>query len=161
MILLCSIRIYLVLRISNIIKYISLFSTNIILVILREYQKITIFYAVFLRPSHLESNLLISKTWYILNRWMDKEDMVCKYKSFPGGTWYRICLSMQEMQEVLVWLLGRKIPWSRKWQPAPVSLPGKFHGQSSLGDYSPWGCRDVVCQYIYIYTYIYIKQNTI
>ena len=26
----------------------------------------------------------------------------------------------------------RKIPWSRKWQPAPVCLPGKFHGQRSL-----------------------------
>ena len=22
-----------------------------------------------------------------------------------------------------------KIPWSRKWQPTPVLLPGKFHGQ--------------------------------
>ena len=26
----------------------------------------------------------------------------------------------------------RKIPWSEKWQPAPVFLPGKFHGQRSL-----------------------------
>ena len=26
----------------------------------------------------------------------------------------------------------RKIPWSRKWQPAPVFLLGKFHGQGSL-----------------------------
>ena len=26
-----------------------------------------------------------------------------------------------------------KIPWSRKWQFAPVFLPGKSHGQSSLG----------------------------
>ena len=34
----------------------------------------------------------------------------------------------------------RKIPWSRKWQPAPVFLPGKFHGQRSLVDYSPWDC---------------------
>ena len=32
-----------------------------------------------------------------------------------------------------------KIPWSRKWQPIPVFLPGKFHGQRSLGSYSPWG----------------------
>ena len=24
-----------------------------------------------------------------------------------------------------------KIPWSRKWQPIPVFLPGKFHGQRS------------------------------
>ena len=30
------------------------------------------------------------------------------------------------------------IPWSRKWQPTPVFLTGKFHGQRSLGDYSPW-----------------------
>ena len=30
----------------------------------------------------------------------------------------------------------RKIPWSRKWQPTPVFLPGKFHGQRSLADYS-------------------------
>ena len=22
----------------------------------------------------------------------------------------------------------KKIPWSRKWLPAPVFLPGKFHG---------------------------------
>ena len=25
-----------------------------------------------------------------------------------------------------------KTPWSRKWQPTPVFLPGKFHGQRSL-----------------------------
>ena len=29
-----------------------------------------------------------------------------------------------------------KIPWSRKWQLAPVFLPGKFHGQRSLVGYS-------------------------
>ena len=29
------------------------------------------------------------------------------------------------------------IPWSRKWQPTPVFLPGKFHGQRSLLGYSP------------------------
>ena len=28
-----------------------------------------------------------------------------------------------------------KIPWSRKWQPAPVFLPGKFHRQRSLVGY--------------------------
>ena len=30
-------------------------------------------------------------------------------------------------------------PWSRKWQPAPIVLPGKFHGQRSLEGYSPSG----------------------
>ena len=33
----------------------------------------------------------------------------------------------------------RKIPWRRKWQPTPVFLPGKSHGQRSLAGYSPWG----------------------
>ena len=31
----------------------------------------------------------------------------------------------------------RKIPWRRKWQPAPVFLLGKSHGQGSLVGYSP------------------------
>ena len=34
-----------------------------------------------------------------------------------------------------------KIPWRRKWQPNPVFLPGKSHGQRSLEGYSPWCCR--------------------
>ena len=28
-----------------------------------------------------------------------------------------------------------KMPWSRKWQPSPVFLPGKFHRQRSLAGY--------------------------
>ena len=32
-----------------------------------------------------------------------------------------------------------KIPWRRKWQPTPVFLPGKSHGQRHLVGYSPWG----------------------
>ena len=35
-----------------------------------------------------------------------------------------------------------KIPWRRKWQPTPVLLPGKFHGQRSLVGYSPWGLEE-------------------
>ena len=29
-----------------------------------------------------------------------------------------------------------------KWQRSPVFLPGKFHGQRSLVDYHPWGCKE-------------------
>ena len=36
----------------------------------------------------------------------------------------------------------RKIPWSRKWQPTPVFLPGKSHGERSLAGYSPWGHKE-------------------
>ena len=30
----------------------------------------------------------------------------------------------------------------RAWQPTPVFLPGKSHGQRSLAGYSPWGCKE-------------------
>ena len=33
-------------------------------------------------------------------------------------------------------------PWRRKWQPTPVLLPGKSHGQRSLVGYSLWGCTE-------------------
>ena len=36
-----------------------------------------------------------------------------------------------------------KIPWSRKWQPTPVFLPGKSHGQRNLMGYSLWGCKEL------------------
>ena len=36
-----------------------------------------------------------------------------------------------------------KMPWRRKWQPTPVFLPGKCHGQRGLAGYSPRGCKRV------------------
>ena len=41
-----------------------------------------------------------------------------------------------------VWSLGQEEPLERKWQPAPVFLPGKFHGQSLVGDH-PRGCKEL------------------
>ena len=38
--------------------------------------------------------------------------------------------------------LVRKIPRRRKWQPTPVFLPGKIHGQRGLEGCSPWGCKE-------------------
>ena len=37
---------------------------------------------------------------------------------------------------------GRKSPWRRKWQPTPVFLLGKSHGQRSLVGYCPWGRKE-------------------
>ena len=42
-------------------------------------------------------------------------------------------------QEFHPW--GGQIPWGRKWQLTPVSMPEESHGQSSLAGYSPWGQR--------------------
>ena len=36
-----------------------------------------------------------------------------------------------------------KIPWRREWQPTPVFLPGKSHGQRILVGYSPWGRKEL------------------
>ena len=37
----------------------------------------------------------------------------------------------------------RKITWTRKWQPTPVFLPGKSHGQRSPEGYSPQGHKEL------------------
>ena len=52
----------------------------------------------------------------------------------------RICLPMQDMW---VQSLGQEDPLRRKWQPTPVLLPGKSHGQRSLVSYSPWGRKEL------------------
>ena len=36
-----------------------------------------------------------------------------------------------------------EMPWSRKWQSAPVFLPGKSHGQRNLAGYSSWGHKEL------------------
>ena len=37
---------------------------------------------------------------------------------------------------------SERSPWSQKWQPTPVFLPGKFHGQGTLAGYSPWDDKE-------------------
>ena len=70
-----------------------------------------------------------------------------------------------------------KIPWRRKWQPTPVFLPGKSHGQRSLEGYSPRGGKrvrhgfqlndnNVACdteedQYLIINEYIHALESTL
>ena len=90
----------------------------------------------------------------------------CEFNKFPGdeywGIWSRDhILNRKGVQNhgLAWWLSGKKsacqcrrfgfsswvgkIPWSRKWQPTPVFLPWKSHGQSSQEGYSPWGRKRV------------------
>ena len=53
----------------------------------------------------------------------------------PAYQWGRL-----ERQGLDPWV--GKILWRRKWQPAPVFLPGKSHGQRSLAGYRPWACKE-------------------
>ena len=57
--------------------------------------------------------------------------------SFPGGASGKESTCRCRRHRFHPW----KIPWRRKWQPIPVFLLGKFHGQRSLVDYSPWSYR--------------------
>ena len=59
---------------------------------------------------------------------------------FSGGTSGKE--SVCQVRDVWFEPQLRKIPWSRKWQPTPVFLPGKPHRQRSLAGYSPRGCKE-------------------
>ena len=61
---------------------------------------------------------------FVLPRWHSGEESACRCRRSRFDPWVR------------------KIPWSRKWQPTPVFLPGKFHEQRTLVGYSPWGCKE-------------------
>ena len=61
-----------------------------------------------------------------LPRWRSGEESSCQW---------RRCKTL----EFDPWV--GKIPWRRKWQPAPGFLPGESHGQRSLVGYRSWGCR--------------------
>ena len=54
----------------------------------------------------------------------------------------------------------RKISWRRKWQPTPVFSPDKSHGQRSLVDYSPKGCKELdMTEHPYIYIYNWMDRS--
>ena len=58
-------------------------------------------------------------------RWLSGKEFACQCERCGFSPWVR------------------KIPWRRKWQPTPVFLPGKSHGQRRLTGYSSWGCKRV------------------
>ena len=49
--------------------------------------------------------------------------------------------------------------WRREPHPTPILLPGEFHGQRSLVDYSPWDHKDLnmtewlACAHTHTHTY--------
>ena len=58
----------------------------------------------------------------------------------------------------------RKIPWSRKWLPTPVLLPGKFLGQRSLAGNSQWGRKSqtgLATEHTHIKKCIIIKTSSV
>ena len=60
-----------------------------------------------------------------LPRWLSGKESACQSRRWGFNPWVR------------------KILWKRNWQPTPVFLPGKCHGQRSLAGYGPWGLKRV------------------
>ena len=67
--------------------------------------------------------------------------LLISFMGFPGGSDSKESVCSVGDQSLSPGL--GKIPWMRKWQPISVFLPGKPHGQSSLGGYRPWGCKEL------------------
>ena len=59
---------------------------------------------------------------------------------FPGGSAVKNPLAMQE---AWVQYLGWEDPLEEGMKPSSVSLPGEFHGQRSLVDYSPQSRKEL------------------
>ena len=53
----------------------------------------------------------------------------------------------------------RKIPWRRKWQPMPVFLPGKSHGQRSMAGNNLWCHRESDMTEQLTHTYMYTFKS--
>ena len=51
--------------------------------------------------------------------------------------------NLSAKQETQVRFIGWEDPLGRKWEPIPVFLPGKCHGQRSLVGYSSWSHKRV------------------
>ena len=69
---------------------------------------------------------------------------ICIWASLVAQ-WSRICLQWRRCR-FNPWV--RKIPWRRKWQPTPLFLPVKSHGQRNLAGYIVHGVAKNQTQFI-------------
>ena len=97
-----------------------------IIVILLIINKIVYFLLIYMRACFLDSLFIFNMLIFL--------GFLYSFLGFSGGASDKDPPANVEDAEDMG--LIRKIPWSRKWHPAPVILPGKYHGQRILMDYS-------------------------
>ena len=56
--------------------------------------------------------------------WLSGKESACQFRRCGFSPWVQ------------------RIPWRRRWQPTPLFLPGKSHGQRSLAGYSSRGRKE-------------------
>ena len=77
---------------------------------------------------------------YSSPRWCSGKESVCQCRRLKRGKFNP-------------W--AGKIPWGRKWQPIPVFLPEKFHGQRSLASNCPLGHKSQTQWSTHTYTHMH------
>ena len=100
----------------------------------------------------LADSILLIFTYPVLCDWLDFKNLTL-YRSYLFCIMrYFQCslLSSKEsscqfkrLQRHRFYPWVRKISWRKAWQPTPVFLPGESHGQRTLAEYSPWGCKEL------------------
>ena len=68
--------------------------------------------------------LTVLSSHSVFPRWLSGEELACRRRRLRFDP-----------------LVG-EIPWRREWQPTPVFMPGKSHGQRNLAGYSPRGRKE-------------------
>ena len=101
-------------------------SLSAIRVVSYAYLKLILFLAVLISTCDwLSPAFCVMHSAFGLPWWLSGKESACQSRRCRFGPWIS------------------KIPCWRKWQPSPVSLPGKSYGQRSLVGYSPQGCKRV------------------
>ena len=112
-------------------------------------QSIAVLLLNIIRPAIVKTN---SSLWFLfiqsfviwalgLPRWFSGKESTCQCRRYRFNPWVR------------------KIPWRGKWQPTPIFLPRKSHGQRSLAGYSPWCCR-VGHTHVHTHTHTHTHTRT-
>ena len=88
----------------------------------------------------------VAKSWTQLSNWTHIHIFIRAYIKLASlvAQWWRIHLLCRRCGFCPC---IKKISWWRKWQPTPVFLPGKSHGQKSLEGYSPWDRKELDMTY--------------
>ena len=121
-----------------------------------DYSQMLFYFFQYWAPliSEIMTVKLLSKSFHVLvepisGNWRESKDFrMPRYLIFSPNLilrlpwwfgWSRTCLQCRRPK--FDPSVG-KIPWRREWQPTPVFLPGKSHGQRTLVGYSPWGRKE-------------------
>ena len=79
----------------------------------------------------------------MVTEWFKPQNML-KYTHERVSLVAQMVKTPPAMQETQVQSLSQEDPWRRKWQPTPVFLPVKSHGQKTLEGNSPWGLKSQI-----------------